>query len=91
MKLDVTTGAMVMLDLSKIREQAERLKLVDQIGQWTADNVYGQVDTVFIRQGSHVSEQMVLNCETLGHTIEEQWLWIFSDPKEATLFKLTFG
>lgn len=91
MKLALTSGTIVILDFENFHDKEDRVSFVNTIGQWVADNVYGKVDTIFIRQGIYVDEQTVLNNGTVGDTHYEQWLWVFSDPKEATLFKLTFG
>lgn len=91
MKLALTSGTIVLLDMENMRDKEDRVSFVDRLGQWVADNVYGTIDTVFIRQGIHVDEKTVLDNGTVGDTYYEQWMWIFSDPKEATLFKLTFG
>jgi hypothetical protein len=91
MKLDLHHGSIVVISVEHLMEQPARIQFFEDIGQWVADNVYGKIDTVFMRQGMHLSEKKVLDNDAEGDRSYEQWLWIFEDPREAILFKMVWG
>lgn len=90
MKLDLYQGTLVILDLEHIG-QAGRKDLLHSIRPWIADNVKGRLDTIFVHQGILITHECIRNDSTVGDTSYEKWIWIFKDPREATLFKMRWA
>lgn len=92
MNLSFYQGSIVILDFEQQNDTDQRRVLVRNISDWAKQNIVGDCETIFMRNGVQIhKEDFAFNMITTRESFYEKWLWIFEDPKDATLFKLTWG
>lgn len=58
---------------------------------WLEANIHHPYQSFYLRTATMVTEEMIKIRETTGDSFGELWMFMFEEPSDAVLFKLTWG
>jgi hypothetical protein len=91
MHFDIPNPYIVAIQLQEDYDHPARLEWINERMDWIQDNVKHYYQSFFIRNAVEVTPSMIENHDCKGEWFGERWVMHFSDPCDATFFKLRWG
>ena len=91
MRFRISPAYIVSLEVPNGYDQDQLRFWVKDRCEWLQLKALHPYQAFVIRNATEITQEMIFNHTTIGDVVGNLWVIHFSDPNEATLFKLTFG